>query len=118
MAAVNFPIASYDFGADGSTELFIIYDDISFEIQRIGVIGAIANRRINLRMTNPALVPPLDVIEETINPIVTGRMDVPALQRGNWLMIDAGGGDINPTPGLTFEASVIENRPRRKGAVR
>lgn len=118
MATVNFLYGSFAFPREGTAELIISYDDITLNIIGMGINGAISNRTMHIRMTNRNLAPPANIIEMAINPIVTGRLDIPVLQRSDWNMVDEGDGTFSPESGITFYVQVVENRPRRKGAVR
>ncbi len=118
MATVNVGFASFAFPREGSAELILTYDDVTMRIQGIGVLGAISNRKILLKMFNRALAPPANEFEMLIDPVETGRLDIPVLQRSDWLMVTNPEGGVNPTPGIAIGASVVENRPRRKSSGR
>jgi hypothetical protein len=119
MATVNVTFASFAFPREGTADLILTYDDVTMRIQGIGVLGAIANRAMRLKMKNRALAPPADEFDMLINPIITGRLDIPVLQRSDWLMvIDPDDGEAMTAPGIEIGASVVETRPRRKGATR
>ena len=111
MATVNVVIANCDFGADGSIEVIMTYDDVTLNINGMGVTGSIANRLLNLIMTNINIASPNDVIEETRDPITPGRFDIPVLQRGDWKMI-VGPDGPSPETGISFETEVVEKRVR------